>query len=126
MIRVTDHAAGQLKQLVEGKPGQGLRLSVSKGGCAGWQYQMKIDAPQPDDTIFSENGGKIIVDPESLKMLDGSTVDFSDSLSDGGFKITNPQAARSCGCGTSFETAADDKEPEYDSSMDGSVCGSEN
>lgn len=124
MITVTDAAAVELKTLL-GDSGKALRLLVQKGGCAGHQYGMKMDDPAEDDTVVETVGGKVVVDPESLTFLDGSELAFSDALTDSGFKITNPNAARSCGCGTSFEPAEEGATPTYDPSLDGSVCSSE-
>jgi iron-sulfur cluster assembly accessory protein len=81
----------------------GLRLRVEKGGCAGMQYVMALDQPKEDDVVESTDGVSIIIDQESLGYLRGCQIDYVDSLSDAGFKLTNPNAARSCGCGTSFE-----------------------
>lgn len=109
MITVTPSAIEELRALLEKKgatPGSGLRLLVQKGGCAGFQYAMKIDGPRPDDTVISGAGVSVLVDPESLPYLDGVEVDYHHGLTDAGFKLTNPNAARSCGCGSSFEPAA--------------------
>ncbi len=124
MITVTEEAATELKALV-GDSGKALRLLVQRGGCAGLQYAMKLDTPQEGDTVIPAAGAKVVVDEESLPFLRGSQVDYSAELTDSGFKITNPNAARSCGCGTSFEPAVEGEEPSYDSSQDGSVCGGE-
>ena len=88
------------------KKSRHLRLRVEKGGCAGMQYTMQIDSPSAQDEVFTTDGVAIIVDAESLKFLDRSSVDYEDSLHDAGFKLHNPNAARSCGCGTSFEPAS--------------------
>ena len=108
MIRITDSAASQLRELLKEKAeeGAGLRLLVEKGGCAGLSYAMKIDRPAPGDQVVSQGGATVLVDPSSGHYLDGCTVDYVDSLNDSGFKILNPNAVRSCGCGTSFEPAA--------------------
>ena len=106
MITVTPSAVKHLRELLEdrgGSPSAGLRLSVEKGGCAGWQYTMKVDEPAATDEIYSQEGVKVIVDRESLLFLTDSAIDYVDSLSDAGFKVINPNAARSCGCGSSFE-----------------------
>lgn len=107
MITVTDAAALHLSDLLKQKDlspeESGLRLLVEKGGCAGMQYAMKIDSPESSDEIMEKNGVRVFVDPESLKYLDESQLDYEDSLNDSGFKIENPKAERSCGCGTSFE-----------------------
>lgn len=108
MISVTPSAAQQLAALIEEKgaePGVGLRLFVERGGCAGWQYGMKLDREREGDAVVVEAGAKFIVDAASVEKLRGSTVDYCDDLAGAGFRILNPNAARSCGCGTSFETA---------------------
>ncbi|HYR58048.1 MAG TPA: iron-sulfur cluster assembly accessory protein [Chthoniobacteraceae bacterium] len=108
MITVTDSAFQQLAAIVRerGEAGKGLRIFIERGGCAGMQYGMTIDAPQTGDEVFEKDGVKVFVDSESLGFLRGSTVDYSDDLAGAGFRIHNPNAVRSCGCGTSFEAAA--------------------
>ena len=128
MIQVTDAAAGHLLELLKDKDfspeEKGLRLFVEKGGCAGMSYAMQIAAASPGDDVIEKNGVKVFVDGESLEYLDGCQLDYVEALNDSGFKIENPNAARSCGCGTSFEPATADTEPEYDpETMDGEVCG---
>ncbi|HUF64068.1 MAG TPA: iron-sulfur cluster assembly accessory protein [Verrucomicrobiales bacterium] len=106
MIHVTDEAAHELSLLLEGETsGRGLRLRVQKGGCAGLQYDLSIDFRQAGDAVVETPGGPLFLDPGSAAFLRGSTVTHSSDLSDSGFKIVNPNAARSCGCGTSFEPA---------------------
>lgn len=116
MISITEKAAGELRALLERKgatPDRGLRLAVTKGGCAGWQYVMEIAEAQAGDTIVELPGARLIVAADSASKLAGCQVDYHDDLSDAGFRIENPNAARSCGCGTSFETAAEPTpEPE--------------
>lgn len=109
MITVTDTAFQHLQSLVRerGELEKGLRIFVESGGCAGMQYGMRLDVPQPGDEIVEREGVKVFVDAESLAFLHGSTVDYSDDLAGAGFRIHNPNAARSCGCGTSFEAAPD-------------------
>jgi iron-sulfur cluster assembly accessory protein len=128
MIQVTDSAAGHLLDLLEEKElspaARGLRLFVEKGGCAGMSYAMKIDEPAEGDAVYAQGEARVFVDAESLKYLAGCRLDYVDALNDAGFKIDNPNAARSCGCGTSFEPAAAGTEPAYDpATMDGAVCG---
>ncbi|CAN5733102.1 iron-sulfur cluster assembly protein IscA [soil metagenome] len=106
MIAVTDNAVKHLRDLLKdrsGEAGLGLRLLVQKGGCAGMEYAMKLDMPQKDDRIFDHAGVNIIVDAASLAVLDGSSLDYQDTLNESGFKVNNPNASRSCGCGSSFE-----------------------
>jgi len=108
MITVNDSAVQQLKLLLADHPeaeGKGLRLFIEKGGCAGLQYGMSIEAAQPDDTVIDRGGVHFIVDAASVSYLQGAVIDYDDGLSGAGFRINNPNAARSCGCGTSFEPA---------------------
>jgi len=106
MITLTERAATELKKLLSAKGGDegvGLRLAVRKGGCAGWQYEMQVGLPEDGDVLAEDHGARVIVAADSVERLRGCEVDFSDDLTDSGFKIHNPRAARSCGCGTSFE-----------------------
>ena len=107
MIELTADAAAQLRVLVEDKgldiATSGLRLAVERGGCAGMQYAMNIGSPAEGDSIVERDGSKLIIDGESLTWLDGCVIDYEEGLSGAGFRVRNPQAARSCGCGTSFE-----------------------
>ena len=107
MIRVTDSAAGQLRELLNNRDeaGAGLRLMVEKGGCAGMQYAMKIDRMAPGDVVVEKDGVCVYVDAASAAFLRDCEVDYVDSLADQGFRIHNPNAVRSCGCGSSFEPA---------------------
>jgi iron-sulfur cluster assembly protein len=115
MITVTDSAFQHLQALVleRGEPEKGLRILVESGGCAGMQYGMTLDAPQAGDEIFEKDAVKVLVDPQSLQYLKGSTVDYSDDLAGAGFRIHNPNAVRSCGCGTSFEAGAAETAAEH-------------
>lgn len=115
MITVTDSAFQHLQALVNerGEPGKGLRISVESGGCAGMQYNMALDDAQPTDEVIEKDAVKVLVDPKSLEYLNGSTVDYSDDLTGSGFRIHNPNAVRSCGCGTSFEASSADAPAEH-------------
>ncbi len=80
-----------------------LRLAVEGGGCSGFQYKFDLaDTPDADDSISETDGVKLVVDPMSLDLIAGSTVDFVESLGGAAFKVENPQAAAGCGCGASF------------------------
>ena len=106
MIYLTSSAVEHLKSLIADKNAgadTGLRLRVEKGGCAGMQYVMGLDESKMGDEVQTQDGVSIIIDQESLGYLRGCQIDYVDSLSDSGFKLSNPNAARSCGCGTSFE-----------------------
>jgi iron-sulfur cluster insertion protein len=94
--RVAAIAARQRKPAI-------LRLSIDGGGCAGFQYRFELaDVVADDDTVAREDGVTLVVDPVSLDLVRGSTVDFVESLGGAAFQVTNPQAASGCGCGTSF------------------------
>jgi iron-sulfur cluster assembly protein len=107
MLTLTDSAVKHLQDLLRenGDPGKALRIYVERGGCAGMSYEMKLDEQHGDDFSEGRDGVKVIVDPASLQYVDGSTIDYSDDLAGAGFRIRNPRAVRSCGCGTSFEPA---------------------
>ena len=80
-----------------------LRLSVEGGGCSGFQYKFDLaDGAEADDSVSETEGVRLVVDPVSLDLVAGSTVDFVESLGGAAFKVTNPQAAAGCGCGSSF------------------------
>lgn len=104
-ITVTETAAGKVKDILtsKGKPDAALRVFVQGGGCSGLSYGMTLDNPQEGDQVFEEHGVRIVVDARSIQFLDGCHVDFVDSMMGGGFKIENPNAAGSCGCGHSFQ-----------------------
>lgn len=99
----------------------GLRLAVVPGGCAGWQYEMKVGDPQEGDQVSEKNGARVIVSADSIPFLAGSEIDYIDDLSDSGFRVNNPNASRSCGCGTSFESV--DSPSGQSPVADGEVCG---
>ena len=107
MLTVTEAAVQHLQSLVSAQDDatKGLRIFVEKGGCAGMQYGMTLDHAGEQDRVVESGGVKVIVDPESAAFLEGVTIDYSDDLAGEGFRIKNPNAVRSCGCGTSFETA---------------------
>jgi len=101
---MTDQAARALLDLIaEKKSGDGLRLGVEKGGCAGLQYVMETGSWREGDTTVEHGGAKVFIDAASTDHLSGSVLDYEDGLSGAGFRIRNPHASRSCGCGTSFE-----------------------
>lgn len=105
-VKITSRALERIKDLLakEGKPEAGLRLYISGGGCAGMSYGMSIDDTiSNDDAVVKSNGIKVIVDKLSLIYLRGSTIDYEETLQTSGFKVDNPNAAASCGCGLSFK-----------------------
>ena len=108
MINVTDNAVRQLRVLLEtqsASEGKGLRVQIAKGGCSGLQYEMSLDARKEGDAIVERDGVEFFIDDESAQLLRGATLDYNDGLTGTGFQIVNPNAARTCGCGTSFEPA---------------------
>ena len=106
MINLTSAATQEVKQLIqkEQKPNLGLRVGIKGGGCSGMTYVLSIDeaTPKQYDSVFEQDGVKILIDAKSHLYLDGTTVDYATSLMGGGFAFQNPLAKKTCGCGTSF------------------------
>lgn len=100
--RVTDRAFARLAQINAGSAARPLRVAVSGGGCSGFQYDIRMDEAAADDLVLEGAGQKVLVDPVSLPFLAGAVIDFEDELIGARFVIENPNAASSCGCGTSF------------------------
>lgn len=104
-IAISERAARQVKRLMEreGAEGQMLRVSVSGGGCSGFQYGFDFDDTiNDDDRVFERDGVSVVIDEMSLDLLAGSEVDFVEDLAGAAFRIENPNATSSCGCGSSF------------------------
>ncbi len=104
-ITVTDSALAQIKRIVakDGREGVFLRLGVKGGGCSGFEYRMELDTVRrPIDLELVVDGITVVCDSKSAKFLEGSTFNYTGNLIGGGFQFENPNAARSCGCGTSF------------------------
>lgn len=104
-LRVSDSAARKIRALAaaEQKPGLMLRLAVTGGGCSGFQYQFSFDdAANEDDRAFENDGVKVLVDEVSLDFLKGAELDYVEEMIGASFQVKNPNAASSCGCGTSF------------------------
>lgn len=100
---VTERAFARLAEINDGaETPQGLRVAVEGGGCSGFQYEIELDAPAEDDLVLEGQGQRVLVDPVSLPFLAGAVIDFADELIGARFVIENPNAASSCGCGTSF------------------------
>jgi len=107
MINITDNAVRQLQSLLPalGENAQkGLRVQVAKGGCSGLHYEMTLDEKKDGDAVLERDGMHFFVDAESVPYLRGATLDFSGGLTGAGFRVVNPNASRTCGCGSSFET----------------------
>jgi iron-sulfur cluster assembly accessory protein len=111
MINVTDNAVRQLQSLLplrEENSRKGLRVQVAKGGCSGLHYEMTLDEKKDGDAVVERDGMQFFIDGESAPHLRGATLDFSGGLTGAGFRVVNPNASRTCGCGTSFETTHSD------------------
>jgi iron-sulfur cluster assembly accessory protein len=111
MIQLTNAAASKVKGILEQEtaniPAGGLRIYVQGGGCSGFQYGMVLDEAADGDQIFDIDGVKVIVDPMSLRYLEGAEVDYKEDLMGGGFAIKNPNATSTCGCGHSFQAGSE-------------------
>lgn len=107
ILTVTPAATNTIKMLLEQRniPNHALRVFVSGGGCSGMQYGMAFEEnANANDTVVHADGVRLVIDPTSLIYLEGATIDFVDSLMGGGFRIDNPNAVSSCGCGHSFKS----------------------
>jgi iron-sulfur cluster assembly protein/iron-sulfur cluster insertion protein len=105
VIALTDTAATKVAELIaaEGDDALALRVAVRPGGCSGFSYEMFFDTDIADDDLTAvKDGVKVVVDPSSAQLLTGATLDYKDGLNQAGFSIDNPNAQRTCGCGSSF------------------------
>ena len=106
-LRLTEAAARRINKVIadEKNPALMVRLEVLGGGCSGYQYRFDFDAKfdPAEDVVISRDGAKLVVDKTSLELLQGSEIDYGESLMEAGFKVKNPQATSSCGCGSSFD-----------------------
>ena len=108
MIEVTQNAALELRRLLEEQKeaaGKGLRVQITKGGCSGLHYEMTLDEKKTGDDVVERDGVQFFIDHESAAYLRGATLDYCGGLTGAGFQFVNPNASRTCGCGTSFEAA---------------------
>ena len=104
ILQLTEKAASQLQKLTGADVARkGLRISVSAGGCSGLQYEMNVAEPKEGDITLDQHGVKVFLDGRSSLYLQGSVIDYQDGLTSAGFRINNPNAKATCGCGTSFE-----------------------
>lgn len=104
-IVITDAAAVKIKELMpkDAEIEHALRMRVIGGGCSGFQYQMGLEeTPNENDKVFTSNGIKVFIDMKSVSYLEGTEVDYLNGLMESGFKVTNPNAQSTCGCGQSF------------------------
>jgi len=102
-VQLTDNAAKRVAAILSGEPASvAFRIGVEGGGCSGFQYSFAIDGAKPDDTVIERGGARVVIDAVSLGYLGGASIDFIDDLMGQSFRIDNPNATASCGCGTSF------------------------
>ncbi|HEY4497459.1 MAG TPA: iron-sulfur cluster assembly accessory protein [Candidatus Paceibacterota bacterium] len=105
MITITDTAAEQIKkQLIDEPEETGMRITVVGGGCSGFQYELGFSQKRHGDYLIFNNGILILIDEESLKLVDGMILDYKSGLHGAGLVFDNPNASRTCGCGISFST----------------------
>ncbi len=114
MVTLTDIAAEKVTSFLSSQEeaasdDAGLRVGVRGGGCSGFQYALALDEQKEGDQVFEHQGIRLIVDPASLEYVDGSVVDYTESLMGAGFEVKNPNVVAACGCGSSFRVA--DEEP---------------
>ncbi|MGI9081574.1 MAG: iron-sulfur cluster insertion protein ErpA [Thermoleophilaceae bacterium] len=118
MVTLTDIATEKVRGFLaqqEAEGEVGLRVGVRGGGCSGFQYALALDEKKEDDHVFDHDGIRLLVDPASLQYVDGSQVDFTESLMGSGFEVNNPNVVAACGCGSSFRVA--DEEPSCGSTV---------
>jgi iron-sulfur cluster assembly protein len=110
MVTLTDIAAKKVQEFLASQEteGAGLRVGVRGGGCSGFQYQLALDEPREGDEVFDYEGIRVMVDEASLRYVDGSEVDYTESLMGSGFQVNNPNVVSACGCGSSFRVADED------------------
>jgi len=103
-VTVSERAARRIGEILKGEPaGAMLRVSVEGGGCSGFQYKFDIERDQAaDDVLVARDGATVLIDPVSLNYMAGAEIDFVDDLIGASFRVNNPKATASCGCGTSF------------------------
>ena len=108
-IAFTDRGAEKVQEFLAGQEEvaetAGLRVGVKGGGCSGFQYQLAFDECKDGDIVFESHGLKLLVDGPSLPYVDGSEIDYVDSLQGAGFQVNNPNVVAACGCGSSFRVA---------------------
>jgi len=103
-IELTNTAIRTIRATMENQHMAGLRVGVQGGGCSGLSYVVRYEQrpPRESDNVFEKEGARVFIDPKSLKYLEGMVLDYHESLMERGFRFDNPNAAKSCGCGTSF------------------------
>ncbi|MEI2701705.1 MAG: iron-sulfur cluster assembly accessory protein [Baekduia sp.] len=119
-VTFTDLGATKVREFLDGQADAGdtagLRVGVRGGGCSGFQYQLAFDEQAEGDVTFTDQGLTILVDAQSLPYVDGSQIDYVDSLQGAGFQVNNPNVTAACGCGSSFRVE-DDAEQHAESAL---------
>ena|SRR5215217_1454818 len=118
MVMLSDIAAEKVREFMTAQRAEGdvgLRVGVRGGGCSGFQYALALDERRDEDHIFETSGIRVLVDPASLRYVEGSTVDYTESFMGSGFEVSNPNVVSSCGCGSSFRIA--EEEPSCGASV---------
>jgi iron-sulfur cluster assembly protein len=118
MVTLTDIAAEKVQHFMQSQTAEGdvgLRVGVRGGGCSGFQYALALDERHEDDHVFDSAGVRVLVDPASLRYVEGSTVDYTENFMGSGFEVSNPNVVASCGCGSSFRVA--EEEPSCGASV---------
>lgn len=113
MISITDKGAEKVHEFLGAQEADislaGLRVGVRGGGCSGFQYQLAFDEQRDEDIVFESHGLKLLVDNASLQYVEGSVIDYEESLQGAGFKVENPNVVAACGCGSSFRVAEEEQ-----------------
>ncbi len=114
VITLTEAANAKVKEFLQAqnRDDLALRLYVKPGGCSGFSYGMGLDEPKETDSTFEVDGIRVVVDPQSIRFVEGAIVDYKDAMMGGGFAISNPNAASSCGCGSSFRPKEEGEEAD--------------
>ena len=112
-ISFTEQGAQKVREFLASQDADittaGLRVGVKGGGCSGFQYQLAVDDERDGDIVFEDHGLKLLVDAQSLSYVDGSQIDYVDSLQGAGFNVVNPNVVAACGCGSSFRVKDEDE-----------------
>jgi iron-sulfur cluster assembly protein len=112
-VTFSDKGAEKVREFLDSQGADvtsaGLRVGVRGGGCSGFQYQLAFDEQRDGDAVFDDHGLKILVDGPSLPYVDGSQIDYVDSLQGAGFQVNNPNVVAACGCGSSFRVADEEQ-----------------
>ena len=108
-LTITPRAAKRIAEILLAEGGDSmLRVAVTGGGCSGFQYALALDEKRDGDHVFEDHGIRVIVDEASLQYVEGSVVDYKESLMGAGFEVNNPNVVAACGCGSSFRVADED------------------